>query len=76
MKTRNHGTILWISCALVGVILAGAALPGCASKTTVTSNQNTSVGQQLQDLDKAYKDGAINQKEYEKLKKALIKRND
>ncbi len=76
MKTRNHGKILMITCALAGAVLAGSALPGCASRTTVTSNQNASVGQQLQDLDKAYKDGVIDQKEYERLKKRLIKNND
>jgi hypothetical protein len=36
--------------------------------TTVT----TTLGQELQDLDKAYKDGIITEKEYEKAKKRLI----
>jgi hypothetical protein len=72
MKTR----IIPCLALAAGVVLAGAVLPGCASRTTVTSNQNASVGKQLQDLDKAYKDGIIDQKEYERLKKALIKKND
>lgn len=38
--------------------------------TTVT----TTLGQELQDLDKAYKDGIITEKEYEKAKKALIEK--
>ncbi len=75
MKTRKHGRILVVTCALAGVILAGLALPGCTS-TKVQSTKDASVGQQLQDLDKAYKDGIIDQKQYEKLKKALIKQND
>jgi predicted component of type VI protein secretion system len=38
--------------------------------TTVT----TTLGQELQDLNKAYKDGIITEKEYEKAKKALIEK--
>lgn len=34
----------------------------------------TTLGQELQDLDKAYKDGIITEKEYEKAKKALIEK--
>ena len=59
-------------------LAAGLALPlltGCASKSTVQP-QSASVGQQLQDLEKSYKDGIITQKEYERLKKAIIKQND
>lgn len=55
--------------------LVSPLLTGCAHKTTVQSS-NISVGQQLDDLDKAYKNGTITQKEYEKLKKAIIKKND
>ena len=76
MKTQNHVKILVITCALTAVVLAGSVLPGCASRTSVQANPSASVGQQLQDLDKAYKDGIIDQKEYEKLKKALIKKSD
>jgi hypothetical protein len=76
MKTRNNVKILALTWALTAVVLAGSVLPGCASRTTVQSNSNASVGQQLQDLDKAYKDGIIDQKEYERLKKALIKKSD
>jgi hypothetical protein len=39
-------------------------------------SQSASVGQQLQDLEKSYKDGIISQKEYERLKKALINKHD
>ncbi len=41
-----------------------------AGSITVT----TTLGQELQDLDKAYKDGIITEKEYEKAKKALIEK--
>jgi hypothetical protein len=75
MKTRNPVKMLLIACAMTATVLAGALLPGCASRATVQTNQSASVGQQLQDLDKAYKDGIIDQKEYERLKKALIKKS-
>ena len=52
-----------------------SVLPGCVSHSKVQTN-SASVGQQLQDLEKSYKDGIITQKEYERLKKALIKQND
>ena len=51
------------------VVSAGFGSPG--TDTTV----NSSVGQQLLDLDKAYKNGTINEKEYENLSKAIIKKN-
>ena len=60
-------------------VLVAANLVGCGSSkekevksepTVIT----TTLGQELQDLDKAYKDGIITQKEYEKAKKALIEK--
>jgi len=45
------------------------------SKTKVKSEPpvvTTTLGQELQDLDKAYKDGIITKKEYDKAKKKLI----
>lgn len=38
------------------------------------STVTTTLGQELLDLDKAYKDGIITQKEYEKTKKRLIEK--
>lgn len=63
-------------CALMASILAGSLLSGCASHSNSGPKTTASVGQQLQDLEKSYKDGIITQKEYEKLKKAIIKNND
>jgi hypothetical protein len=34
------------------------------------------VGQQLLDLEKSYKDGVITEREYNRLKKAIINKND
>ena len=38
--------------------------------------QQSSVGQQLTDLDKAYQQGVVTEKEYLKLRKAIIRAND
>jgi len=65
---------------LSGSLLVGAALivavatAGCISSSRI--NNQASTGQQLQDLEKSYRDGIITQKEYERLKKALIRKND
>jgi hypothetical protein len=75
MKPNIFGRRAALMVALVAASVAFPLLPGCASKQTVHT-PTASVGQQLQDLDKAYKDGTINQKEYEKLRKAIIKKND
>jgi hypothetical protein len=47
---------------------------GCGS--TPTHQTEASVGQQLMDLEKAHREGIISDKEYEKLKKALVKKHD
>lgn len=68
-----------IGCTLIVLVLVAANLAGCGTSekkgsksepTTIT----TTLGQELLDLDKAYKDGIITQKEYEKAKKALIEK--
>ena len=62
--------------AVLTLCCATLSLTGCVSSSKIQSQDSASVGQQLQDLDKAYKEGIITQKEYDKLKKALIKKND
>ena len=63
-------------CALILVILVHLNFAACSgSKTDVKSESptvTTTLGQELLDLDKAYKDGIITQREYEKAKKSLI----
>ena len=62
------------SLLLAAVIIAGACSTGCGGGTRIQNE--ASVGQQLEDLDKSYKDGIITQKEYDRLKKALINKYD
>jgi hypothetical protein len=57
-------------------LLVPLAFSGCFSSSEVKSSNPTSVGQQLTDLDRAYHQGIITEKEYLKLKKAIISKND
>ena len=52
------------------VACSGGKKEAAAEPSTIT----TTLGQELMDLDKAYKDGIITQKEYDKAKKALIEK--
>ncbi len=55
---------------------ASLSLTSCFSSSKVQSKNEASVGQQLTDLERAYQQGIIDEKEYLKLKKAIIKNND
>ena len=64
---------IWCLILFVVTCLNFAACGG--SKTEVKSEPTTvttTLGQELQDLDQAYKDGIITKKEYEKAKKKLL----
>lgn len=65
---------LLLSAALLVAISVN--LTACGSSTKVTSTNERSVGQQLTDLEQAYRQGIITEKEYLRLKKAIIKKND
>ena len=62
--------------ALMVILLMCVNFASCGGgKTKVKtgpSTVTTTLGQELMDLDKAYKDGIITQKEYEKAKQRLI----
>jgi uncharacterized membrane protein len=62
---------------VVMILMVGAYLVGCCggSKETVVvpqSESTTTLGQELLDLDEAYKKGAITKDEYETAKKKLL----
>jgi hypothetical protein len=71
MKESSHRPITIV---LLGAILL-AIHTGCGS-TKVENQTNSSVGQQLLDLEKAHNQGVISDQEYEKLKKAIVKKHD
>lgn len=52
-------------------LLCGLLLVGCSSNVE-TFNSTTTIGQQLEDLDKAYKSNAITEAEYKKAKEILL----
>ena len=56
--------------------MGSLVLSSCISSSEVKSTNQTSVGQQLTDLDRAYHQGVITEKEYLKLRTAIIKKND
>jgi len=62
---------------VVMIVVVGVYLAGCCGgkKETVIVPQTqptTTLGQELQDLDEAYKKGAISKDEYETAKKKLL----
>jgi hypothetical protein len=61
------------SCLLLTAL--SATLTSCGG-TKVTNTAQTSVGQQLSDLENARQRGIVTEKEYARLKKAIIKNND
>jgi hypothetical protein len=62
--------------ALILIVFVSVGFTACGGKKTKpdvkTETISTTLGQELEDLHKAYKDGIITQKEYEKAKQALI----
>ena len=58
------------------LVCISPSLTSCFSSSKVNTKNETSVGQQLTDLDNAYRRGIITEKDYLKLKKAIIKAND
>ena len=62
-------------CALALAVLLCVNIIACGGqkeKKTESVTITTTLGQELQDLEKAYKDGIITEKEYEKAKKRII----
>jgi hypothetical protein len=58
------------------LVTVSSSMTSCFSTSKVDSKNQASVGKQLTDLDAAYKQGVITEKDYLKLKKAIINDND
>jgi hypothetical protein len=62
-------------CVLVVFVTVTVGLAGCGGGTRVeTSQTQTTIGQELMDLEKAHKEGIISDKEYDAQKKKILKR--
>ena len=59
--------------SLIFILLVTLSLTGCGGGGATMEAQTTTTGQQLIDLDKAYKEGIITEKEYEKKKKEILR---
>jgi len=68
----------FVALGLILMLLSATAcgcLGGGGGKTQVQSTTtSTTLGQELQDLQKAHESGAIDDKQYEKAKKELLKK--
>jgi hypothetical protein len=79
MRTKHQRKLkrLFQGAGMVCVLLLLVLSTGCGStKVSTQTNTNASVGQQLTDLQKAHDQGLINDKDYNKLKEAIIKKNE
>lgn len=61
---------VWVAIIL---LFSGAGLIGCGGRGAEIKAKQTTLGQELSDPDKAYKDGIITEKEYNKAKNDLLK---
>lgn len=74
LEKARHLSLHPSSLLAATALIVAVATSGCISSSRI--NNQASTGQQLQDLEKTYRDGIITQKEYERLKKAIIRKND
>ena len=52
------------------------ALCGCGSTNTVQTKPESSPGQQLMELDQAKEKGLVTEREYERMRKKIVREND
>jgi uncharacterized membrane protein len=60
-------------CVVIILLFSGVGFIGCGGRSAEIKAKQTTLGQELTDLDKAYKDGIITEKEYNKAKKDILK---
>jgi len=56
------------------LILVTLSLASCGGGDTTVKASNTTMGQELQDLDATFKNGIITKREYENAKEDILKR--
>ncbi|MGL1862970.1 MAG: SHOCT domain-containing protein [Pseudodesulfovibrio sp.] len=71
---KKMKTVALVVSLMAAFMLVVGPLAGCGSKKSSTEVvMTTTKGQQLQDLDEAYKKGILTEKEYEAEKKKILK---
>ncbi len=58
------------------LLLSGGLLAGCGGGGAELHSTNTTMGQELMDLDASYKKGILSEKEYKDAKEKIIDRYD
>jgi hypothetical protein len=71
MKLWKIGVVALV----VFTIVMGGLFVGCGGGGAQVQQSSTTLGQELQDLEAAYEKGIITEKEYEKAKKEILKKN-
>jgi hypothetical protein len=61
---------VWV---VIILLFSGVGFIGCGGGGAEIKAKQTTLGQELSDLDKAYKDGILTEEEYNKAKKDLLK---
>lgn len=61
---------------LLSLLAAAFLLTACGGGGATTQTNTKSAGEQLQDLDKARADGLITDREYERMRKRIVRDND
>jgi hypothetical protein len=73
MKIETGRKLLPVLGMLAAAIVAVPLLQGCISSSKVQT-ANVTLGQQLEDLKKSHENGTISDKEYERLRKDIMKK--
>ncbi len=60
--------------SLTLLLVSAMTMGGCGGGGANVTATTTTMGQELTDLEKAHKDGLMTEKEYEKARKAIMKR--
>ena len=63
---------VWVAMVMIVMALGLAGCGGGGAKVETKPTYTTTLGQELKDLDDAYKKGLITEKQYEDAKKKLI----
>lgn len=60
--------------SLTLLLVAAMSVGGCGGGGAKVTNNTSTMGQELSDLDKAYKGGLMSESEYSKARKSIMKR--